>query len=53
MPDLMTLTGLAQREIERLFAGLANQYPLYTVQHCGWLRPEIIRDQQVRKYWEH
>ena len=52
MPDLATLTGLAQREIERLFAGLANQYPLYTVQNCGWLQPEIIRDQQVRKYWE-
>jgi len=52
MPDLMTLTGLAQREIERLFAGLANQYPLYTVQNCGWLQPEIIRDEQVRKYWE-
>src|SRR3990167_5997617 len=52
MPDLATLTGLAQREIERLFAGLANQYPLYTVQNCGWLQPEIIRDEQVRKYWE-
>lgn len=41
-----------QREIERLFAASAFIAPDYVLEKCGWLRPEIVVDVRVRKFWE-
>ena len=51
MPELTALIQISQKEIEQQFAALVNQYPLYAVQNCGWLSPDIILDQNVRNYW--
>jgi len=51
MVALVDVTMLSQREVERLFAAVVYNYPLYSVSECGWLSPAVILDQQVRQFW--
>lgn len=40
-----------QRDAERLFAAAVSVYPDEAVQQCGWLMPEDILDERIRRYW--
>lgn len=40
-----------QRDAERLFAAAVSVYPEEAVQLCGWLQPEDILDERIRRYW--
>ena len=42
---------LEQREYESAFLAIAYTYPIFTVNECAWLRPEIIVDARVRAFW--
>lgn len=40
-----------QRDAERLFAAAVSVYPDEAVQQCGWLLPDDIIDERIRRYW--
>lgn len=51
MIDIMQLSILRQRDVEKLFAASAYLFPLYAIQMCGWLSPDDLQDEQVKQYW--
>lgn len=51
MPSINDLTAYEQRQVEHQFAAVAYQFPLYSIQQCGWLRPDTLRDGGVRQFW--
>lgn len=51
MSDLTQLTMFRQKDVERLFAACVFISPLDTIQQCGWLRPELILNEQIRAFW--
>jgi len=52
MADLTETIYQDQREIEQAFAASAFIAPSYVVELCGWLRPEMLRDERIKKFWE-
>jgi len=52
MTELTQLAMFKQRDVEKLFAACVFASPLETVQQCGWLRPEVITDYRISKYWQ-
>ncbi len=51
----MTLTDATlahQRETERRFAACAFADPVNALRRCGWLKPEMIADEAVRRFWQ-
>jgi len=55
-PDLQDLNLeeialLKQREVEYLFAGILFIQPAWTIRTCGWLDPEGLTSDTIRKYW--
>lgn len=51
MPTLTDLSLLRQRNVEQLFAASLFVRPIETVQACGWLDPDSIQTEQIRRYW--
>jgi replicative DNA helicase len=49
--SLQDLLMLRQKDIETRFAACLMINPSQTVQECGWLAPEVILDEKVRKFW--
>ena len=50
----MTLTEdvyQKQKDAEKLFAAAAFISPGYVIETCGWMRPELIVDQRIQKFW--
>ena len=41
-----------QKDFERLFASSAFVDPEYVLDTCGWLKPEQLVDERIRKFWE-
>lgn len=52
MSSLTDLSLLKQRGIEQLFAASLFVRPAETVQMCGWLSPDSIQTEKIRRYWE-
>lgn len=52
MTDLTQLTMFKQRDIEKLFAACVYSNPLEAIQLCGWLKPETLLDERIRRYWQ-
>ena len=40
-----------QKEVERLFAACVFIDPEYVNDCCGWLKPEVLADERIRKFW--
>lgn len=51
MPDLVESTRLTQRQAEQLFAACVLVAPEIARQEAGWLAPEIITDERIRRFW--
>lgn len=49
--ELSQLTMFKQRDIEKLFAACVYTNPLEAVQMCGWLRPDLLMDERIRRFW--
>lgn len=49
--NLTDLSLLKQRGIEQLFAASLFVRPSETVQTCGWLDPQCLTNEQIRRYW--
>ena len=49
--DLTSKAFLKQREFERRLAALAFIDQDYVLQSCGWLEPQILSDNSIRKFW--
>ena len=41
----------SQIEVERNFASAAFISPAYVIEVAGWLRPEMIHDERIKKFW--
>ena len=52
MTELTETIYINQREIEQAFAASAFIAPDYVIEICGWLRPEMLRDERIKKFWE-
>jgi replicative DNA helicase len=51
MTNLLDTILLDAKDVERVFAGVVAIHPEYAVETCGWLAPELILDENVRKFW--
>lgn len=51
MTNQIDLLMVEQKEIEGMFLAIAYTYPVYTVNECAWMRPDIIVDPRVRAFW--
>lgn len=51
-PELTQLTMFKQRDVEKLFAACIYANPLEAVQQCGWLSPDMLMDDRIRKFWK-
>ena len=51
MPDLNQLTMFKQKDVEKLFAATVFASPIEAIQQCGWLRPDMLLNQQVSRFW--
>jgi replicative DNA helicase len=52
MPDLNELIAMRQREVEQLFAAVVFVSPGSAVEQCAWLKPDILSDIAIKKYWQ-
>lgn len=50
--NLQDLLMLRQKDIETRFAACLMINPSQTIQECGWLNPDVILDEKVRKFWQ-
>lgn len=51
MTEITQLTMFKQRDIEKLFAACVYSNPLEAIQLCGWLQPNMLMDERIRRYW--
>lgn len=51
MTDITQLTMFRQKDVEKLFAGCVFVSPLEAVQMCGWLKPDMILDESIKRFW--
>lgn len=51
MTDITQLTMFKQRDVEKLFAACVYSNPLEAIQLCGWLQPNMLMDDRIRRYW--
>lgn len=51
MTELTSETLLQQKQAEQLFAAAAFTSPDFVLSECGWLRPEIILHDGIRRFW--
>lgn len=52
MTDITQLTMFKQRDVERLFAACVYSNPIEAIQLCGWLKPDMLMDDRIRRYWQ-
>lgn len=50
--ELTSEIMLRKREIERMFAGAVFRRPDIALDGCQWLSPDVIHDDDVRKFWK-
>lgn len=51
MTSIADAALLHQRNVEQLFAASIFVRPLETVKNCGWLSPDSIYTDAIRRYW--
>lgn len=52
MADLSQLAIMRQRDIEKLFAACVYTDPLDAIRTSGWLKPELLVDERIRRFWQ-